>query len=139
MGQTGRVIAIVSQAWTADAGEAADRYRAGIEEFGDFHRGQPGFRGRVLLRSDSDTTHFTNIRFFDRVEDYEAMIHRPGYAERIEALAAHLRPHEGAPGKDVAEVVVHDWPLDDGLPHGHDGEDAHDAHDGRSGRDDGRP
>ena len=105
------MIAVMSHAWTRDDGEAARDYQRGIEDFGDFHRQQPGFRGRVLVRSTSDPSHFTNIRFFDRVEDYEAMIHRPGYAERINALAESLRPHEGAPGKDYADVVVHDWPT----------------------------
>jgi len=104
------MIAVISHAWTKDDGAAADAYARGIEDFLDFHREQPGFRGRILVRSTTDTTHFTNIRFFDAVGDYEAMIHRPGYADRINALAEPLRPHEGAPGKDYADVVVQDWP-----------------------------
>ena len=106
------MIAVVSQAWTADAHSAAQGYLAGLDDFGEFHRSQPGFRGRVVIRSRSDDTHFTNIRFFDEVADYEAMIHREGYADHINALAQHLRPHEGAPGKDYADVVIDDWPVD---------------------------
>lgn len=109
------MIAVVSQAWTADPDEAADGYLSGIEEFGAFHHDQPGFRGRILMRSQTDDTHFTNIRFFERVADYEAMIHRAGYADHINALAGHLRAHEGAPGKDYVDVVVQDWPTSGGT------------------------
>jgi len=104
------MIAVISHAWTADVEGAAEGYRAGVEDFLDFHLGQAGFRGRLLVRSQTDPCHFTNIRFFDAVADYEAMVHRDGYAERINALAAHLRPHEGAPGKDYADVVAEHWP-----------------------------
>ncbi len=110
--QNDEVIAVISHAWTSDADSAADGYVSGIERFGEFHERQPGFRGRVLVRSQSDDTHFTNIRFFDDVSAYEAMIHVPGYADHINGLAEHLRPHEGAPGKDYADVVVHEWPDD---------------------------
>ena len=95
------MIAVVSQAWTADADDAADGYQAGIEEFGEFHRGQPGFRGRVGARSRTDDTHFTNIRFFDTVEDYEAMIHGPGYAEHIEGARRPPAATRGCPGQGL--------------------------------------
>ena len=118
MGQNTEVIAVISHAWTADADAAAQGYLAGLEDFGGFHHDQPGFCGRVVVRSQSDDTHFTNIRFFDSVADYEAMIHREGYAEHIHALTEHLRPHEGAPGKDYADVVIHDWPGEARPPAG---------------------
>ncbi|MFM7063431.1 MAG: hypothetical protein ACKO04_08055 [Actinomycetes bacterium] len=104
------MIAIISHAWASDDGPAADAYANGVGEFLEFHLGQPGFRGRVVVRSTTDTAHFTNIRFFDSLEDYERMIHVDGYAERIEALGRHLRPHELA-GKDVVEVVHLDPPT----------------------------
>lgn len=104
------MIAVVSQAFTADAEGAAQGYLAGLEAFGEFHRQQPGFRGRMVIRSQSDDTHFTNIRFFDDVSDYEAMIKRDGYGDHIGGLAEHLRPHEDAPGKDYVDVVIADWP-----------------------------
>lgn len=110
------MIAVVSQAFTADSGAAARRYLEGLEAFGEFHEAQPGFRGRVVIRSRSDDTHFTNIRFFGEVADYEAMITREGYAEHINGLAEHLRPHADAPGKDYADVVIADWPGEPGPP-----------------------
>jgi hypothetical protein len=109
-GNNDAMIAVVSQAFTADSGAAARGYLSGLEAFGEFHEAQPGFRGRLVIRSLTDDTHFTNIRFFDEVSDYEAMIRREGYAEHINGLAQHLRPHEDAPGKDYAEVVLEDWP-----------------------------
>lgn len=104
------MIAVTSRAFTSDAGDAARAYESGIEDFWDFHAAQPGFRGRVLLRSRTDPTAFTHIRFFDSEEDYEAMIRRPGYGEHIDALAAHLRAHPDAPGKDFVDVAIADWP-----------------------------
>lgn len=104
------MIAVLSQAFTADAGTAAQGYLAGLESFAEFHEQQPGYRGRVVIRSRSDDTHFTNIRFFDEVADYEAMIQRDGYGDHIGGLAVHLRPHEDAPGKDYVDVVIADWP-----------------------------
>lgn len=105
------MIAVISHAWTADDGEAADAYAAGVGEFMEFHRAQPGFRGRIVVRSTSDRTHFTNIRFFDSQQDYDRMIHAEGYAIVIEQLGAHLRPHELA-GKDIVEVVHLDPPAE---------------------------
>jgi heme-degrading monooxygenase HmoA len=101
------MIAIVSQAWTLDAADEADAYVAGWEEFAVLLDAAPGYRGRVLLRGTEDRTHFTNIRYFDRAEDYDALIHRPGYAERIEALGTHLQL-ETPPVKEVVEVVLAD-------------------------------
>ncbi len=112
------MIAVVSQAFTADSGAAARGYLAGLEAFGEFHEAQPGFRGRVVIRSRSDDTHFTNIRFFEEVADYEAMIGREGYAQHINGLAEHLRPHEDAPGKYYADVVISDWPGEPVPPPG---------------------
>ena len=106
-GQTGPMIAIVSQAWTLDAGAAADAYVRGSEEFLPFLRRQPGFRGRLLLRGTDDPTHFTNVRFFDRAEDYDELIHRDGYADRINALGVHL-DLETPPVKETVEVAFAD-------------------------------
>jgi len=101
------MIAIVSQAWTLDAGAEADAYVAGWEDFATLLDAEPGYRGRVVLRDTGDPTHFTNIRYFDRLEDYETLIHRPGYAERIDALGTHLQL-ETPPVKQVADVVLRD-------------------------------
>jgi heme-degrading monooxygenase HmoA len=105
------MIAIVSQAWTRDAGESADAYLRGSEEFLAFLHQQPGFRGRMLLRGTDDPTHFTNVRFFDRAEDYDELIHRDGYAERINALGTYL-DLETPPVKETVEVALADL---DGL------------------------
>ncbi|MCB9386829.1 MAG: hypothetical protein H6517_03270 [Microthrixaceae bacterium] len=110
------MIAVTSKAFTIDEVDAASGYESGIRDFWDFHAGQPGFRGRLLMRSRSDRTSFTHVRFFDSVRDYEQMIKRPGYAEHINALAKHLRPHPDAPGKDYVDVVVGDWPDGAGAP-----------------------
>ena len=104
------MIAIVSQAWTLDAGAEADAYVEGWRGFLGVLESVPGYRGRVLLRDTDDPTHFTNIRYFDRAEDYDTLIHRDGYREHIEALGAHL-DLETPPVKQVADVV-----LADGTP-----------------------
>lgn len=103
------MIAVVSQAWSRDPGPAAEGYLAAYRDFLDFHLASPGFRGRRLLRGIDEPCHFTNVRFFDRVEDYEAMVARPGYADHIDALGAFL-DLERLPPKEYVEVVVHDGP-----------------------------
>lgn len=103
------MIAVVSQTWTLDAGRSADGYLAAYRQFLDFHRAAPGFRGRRLLRGIEDPCHFTNVRFFDRVEDYEAMVQRPGYADHIDAMGRHL-DLDRLPPKEYVELVVADGP-----------------------------
>ena len=79
-----------------------------------------GAEGVRTMSGTPDTTHFTNIRFFEEVADYEAMIGREGYAQHINGLAEHLRPHEDAPGKYFADVVISDWPGEPVPPPGPD-------------------
>ena len=100
---------VVSQAWSKDEGDAADGYVAAYEEFLAFHEQQPGFLGRRLLRGTEDRTHFTNLRFFESLDDYEAMTQREGYQAHLEAMYEHLRPYESYP-REFMEVVVSDGP-----------------------------
>jgi heme-degrading monooxygenase HmoA len=100
---------VVSQAWSKDEGESADGYVAAYEAFLPFHEASPGFLGRRLIRGVEDRTHFTNLRFFERLEDYEAMTQREGYQDHLLAMYEFLRPYESYP-REFLEVVVSDGP-----------------------------
>lgn len=100
---------VVSQAWSRDDGVSADGYIAAYENFLSFHEESPGFLGRRLIRGVEDRTHFTNLRFFDRLEDYEAMTEREGYQDHLLAMYEFLRPYESYP-REFMEVVVSDGP-----------------------------
>jgi heme-degrading monooxygenase HmoA len=102
---------VVSQAWSKDDGASADGYVAAYERFLEFHRAQPGFLGRRLIRGVEDRTHFTNLRFFESLDDYEAMTQREGYQDHLMAMYEHLRPYDAYP-REFMEVVVSDG---DGL------------------------
>ena len=106
------MIAVVSQAWTLDDSGHADAYLAEYHHFLTLHREQVGFRGRRLLRGVEDRCHFTNVRYFDRVLDYERLVDRPGYATHIEAMGRHLDLSR-LPPKEYVELVVSDGPLAD--------------------------
>jgi hypothetical protein len=101
------MIVVVSQAWSKDEHESADGYIAASHAFLDFHLAEPGFRGRRLIRGVEDRTHFTNLRFFDSVESYEAMTEREGYQDHIKAMYQFLRPYDSYP-REYMEVVVAD-------------------------------
>jgi heme-degrading monooxygenase HmoA len=101
------MIVVVSQAWTLDEGFHADEYVRLYTEFLDFHKQHSGFRGRKLLRSLEDKTHFTNLRFFDSVECYEELIKFEGYGDHIMRLGEHLKPYTTNP-KEYMEVIVSD-------------------------------
>jgi heme-degrading monooxygenase HmoA len=101
------MIAVVSQAWTLDDGKHAEEYIALSAEFLTLLRQQPGFRGRRLLRGVEDRTHFTNLRFFDSLADYEELIRRPGYADQIARMGEHLKPYDSYP-REFMEVVLDD-------------------------------
>ncbi|MET7401142.1 antibiotic biosynthesis monooxygenase [Dactylosporangium sp. NPDC005572] len=100
---------VISQAWTKDAGGHADAYVALSVRFAAFFAGQPGFRGRWLVRDVEDPTHFTHIRMFDTVGSYEAATRTPGYVEHTEAMYEHLRPYDTYP-RTIGEVVLEDLP-----------------------------
>ena len=104
------MIAVVSQCWSLDADGHAAGYEARYQEFLEFHRRHPGFRGRQLLRGVDDPTHFTNLRFFDSVAAYEELIQIPGYADHIGALSEHLDLTRILP-KEYVEVAVQDGPV----------------------------
>lgn len=101
------MIVVVSQAWTKDEGEHADGYITLSAAFLDFHRQEPGFRGRRLVRGVEDRTHFTNLRFFDSVESYTRMTEREGYQEHLAAMYEHLKPYDSYP-REFMEVVLSD-------------------------------
>jgi heme-degrading monooxygenase HmoA len=100
---------VVSQAWSKDDGEAAAGYIAAYEDFLAFHEQQPGFLGRRLIRGVEDRTHFTNLRFFASLDDYEAMTQREGYQDHLMAMYEFLKPYESYP-REFMEVVVSDGP-----------------------------
>jgi heme-degrading monooxygenase HmoA len=101
------MIVVVSQAWTLDAEEHAEAYIALSAGFLGLLQQQPGFKERRLLRGVEDRTHFTNLRIFDSLASYEELIQRPGYAEHIQAMGAHLKPYDTYP-REFMEVVLKD-------------------------------
>ena len=101
------MIVVVSQAWTLDETEHADAYIQRSAEFLGLLQQQPGFRERRLLRGVEDRTHFTNLRVFDSLAAYEELIKRPGYAEHIMEMGAHLKPYDTYP-REFMEVILHD-------------------------------
>ena len=98
------MILILSNAWTLDDGPHADAYIAITDEFGAFHATQPGFRGRRLVRDRAEPTHFINLRWWDRAEDYATMIQDPAYAGWIARLSEHVEARD--PAKLVMDVVI---------------------------------
>ena len=101
------MIVVVSQAWTLDEDEHADEYIRLYTEFLDFHKQHKGFRGRKLLRSLDDSTHFTNLRFFDSVQDYEELIKFESYGDFIMQMGEHLKPYTTNP-KEYMDVILQD-------------------------------
>ena len=104
------MIAVVSQAWTLDGASALEGYLAEYRRFLEFHRRSAGFRGRQLLVGIEDPTHVTNIRTFDRVDDYEGLIALPGYGDHIDALSTFL-DLDRRPVKEYVRVAVVDGPA----------------------------
>lgn len=98
------MILVLSHAWTLDDSDHADAYAEITDEFGSFHMAQRGFRGRRLVRDTLDRTHFINLRWWDRIEDYETMIQDPAYPAWIARLSEHVEPR--SPEKLVMSVVV---------------------------------
>jgi heme-degrading monooxygenase HmoA len=106
------MIIVVSQAWTKDTEASAEGYVQASADFLSFMERHQGFRGRKLIRSLEDATHFTNLRWFDSVDDYTAMTEHPDYATQIAKLAEFLNldRYTDSP-REFMEVV-----LDDGGP-----------------------
>ena len=100
-------VLVVSQAYAIDEGFHADEYLRLQGLFLDFMRQHPGFRGRQILRSLEDRTHFTHIRHFDSIAAYEELTRYPGYRERIDEMGKHLRPYQSYP-REYFEVVDDD-------------------------------
>ncbi|GIW08016.1 MAG: hypothetical protein KatS3mg060_2821 [Dehalococcoidia bacterium] len=103
-------VLVVSQAWTIDDAFHADEYLRLQGLFLAFMRQHPGFRGRQILRSLEDRTHFTHIRSFDSIAAYEELTRFPGYHERIEEMSKHLKPYQSYP-REYMEVVIDDLPA----------------------------
>ncbi len=101
------MIVVVSQAWTLDENQHADEYLRIYSTFLDFHKQHKGFKGRKLLRSLEDKTHFTNLRFFDSVQCYEELIKFDGYGKFILEMGEHLKPYTTNP-KEYMEVILED-------------------------------
>jgi hypothetical protein len=101
------MIVVVSQAWTLDEDFHADEYIRLYTGFLNFHLQHKGFRGRKLIRGIEDRTHFTNLRFFDSVKDYEELIKFEGYGDHIMKIGEHLKPYTTNP-KEYMEVILED-------------------------------
>lgn len=99
------MIVVISQAWTKPGEEHAEAYVRLNEQFGRFFADHPGFRGRQLVRGAEDPTHFTHLRWFDRLESYEECTRRDGYVAHTEAMYEHLRPYDSYP-REIVEVVI---------------------------------
>ena len=102
------MIVVVSQAWTRDgedAEEHAQGYIALSGEFGRFFRDHPGYRGRRLVRGVEDRTHFTHLRYFETVADYEECTQHPEYQDHLVAMYQHLKPYDSYP-REYLEVVL---------------------------------
>jgi heme-degrading monooxygenase HmoA len=101
------MIVVVSQAWTKDADASAEAYVAGSRDLARMMEGHPGFRGRKLLRSQEDPTHFTHLRWFDAPSDYESLTKHPNYGAHIARLSQHLdlSKYEKS-AREIMEVVL---------------------------------
>ena len=98
------MILVLSHAWCLDAQDHAQQYIAIADEFGSFHTAQPGFRGRGLVRDVENPIHFINLRWWDSLADYEAMVQIPEYAEWIARLSEHVEPR--SPQKQVLSLAL---------------------------------
>ena len=107
------MIVVVSQAWTKEGEEHAQAYIRFAENYGRFFDDHPGFQRRVLVRGIEDRTHFTNLRFFDRVEDYEECTRREGYTDYVQSMVDHLKPYETYP-REYLEVILDTGPASAG-------------------------
>ena len=98
------MILVLSHAWTLDEGPHREAYVRLTDEFQAFHRAQPGFRGRRLVRDTDDGRHFVNLRYWDQIEDYERMVADPEYPTWIARLSEHVEPRD--PAKVVFDVEL---------------------------------
>ncbi|MFC6152388.1 antibiotic biosynthesis monooxygenase family protein [Nocardioides yefusunii] len=104
------MIVVISQAWTKPEEAHVHAYVQLNEEFGQFFRDHPGFRGRQLVRGTEDPTHFTHLRWFDTLEDYEECTRQQGYVEHTVKMYEHLVPYESYP-REIVEVVFDERPA----------------------------
>jgi hypothetical protein len=105
------MISVVSHAWlrSDERGDAAveDHMRAYAqisEAFDVVHREVGGYCGRRLMHSLDNSGHVLNIRWFDRVEDYERLTKHPDYASWIGRLSEHVEARN--PEKEYFEIVL---------------------------------
>jgi quinol monooxygenase YgiN len=104
------MIIVVSQAWAKDAAASADAYIEQSRVFSEFMKQHPGFRARTLVRSLDDPTHFTNLRWFDSVDAYDAMTRHPDYARQVDALSRYLdlSKYDGQNTREFMQIVLDD-------------------------------
>lgn len=104
------MIIVISQAWTKPEEEHAAAYIRLSEEFARFFVHHPGFRGRQLVRGTEDPTHFTHMRWFASLEDYEECTRAEGYVEHTVKMYQHLKPYESYP-REIVQVVLDERPA----------------------------
>ncbi len=104
------MIIVVSQAFTKDAGASADAYIEQSRAFLELMKAAPGFRGRKLVRSVDDPTHFTHLRFFESVDAYTALTQHPDYQAQIQKLTEHIdvSKYQGKSPRELMHVILDD-------------------------------
>jgi hypothetical protein len=117
------MISVVSHAWLLPSSElgpdlydgdggagggvfvdAMRAYSEISEQFEALHREVGGYRGRRLMHSMSNGAHVLNIRWFDRVEDYERLTKHPDYPSWIARLSELVEARN--PEKECFEMVL---------------------------------
>lgn len=109
------MVLVMSHAWTLDEGAHRAAYVDLTDRFEELHRAQRGFRGRRLVRDLADGRHFVNLRWWDALEDYEALVADPAYPGWIARLSEHVEARD--PEKSVFVVALdHPDPAAGALP-----------------------
>jgi antibiotic biosynthesis monooxygenase (ABM) superfamily enzyme len=117
------MISVVSHAWLLPSGEIGQDHQDGLggagdrpfedamrayseisEQFDALHREVGGYHGRRLMHSVSNGGHVLNIRWFDRVEDYERLTKHPDYPSWIARLSKLVEARN--PEKEYFEMVL---------------------------------
>ncbi len=98
---------VMSHAWTWDP-DHAEQYIAKSAAFNAFLEAQPGFVSRTLVRDTEDPCHLVNLRVWQSVGDYEAIIEIAEYRKHIDDLSTHVDPskYEGGYVRAYADVVT---------------------------------
>jgi heme-degrading monooxygenase HmoA len=97
---------VISHAWTWDTAHA-EEYIAKSAAFNDWLARRRGFVSRTLVRDADDPTHLINLRVWESVADYEAIIGLAEYGAHIDDLSRHVDParYEGGYVRLYGDIV----------------------------------